>query len=471
MLDDRYGIEIDESVIAAMLEAVVALPHPSDPSFDSLVRNSFLQSWDSDWRVAWTELKDRTPEDDLEFELAEVDVARYAARAAMSEEEQRIVRLKLGLANLSWLAQAKYDDRYLTRLRALKSEHNDDAVLELMELQYYCESTNPSEVRRHLLRARALSETPEFSNRFGLLHTVAELTAQLFEQLPEEDRRQDDDLLIELALSDLDHAMSLYRAEHQKDYPKYFYTLGRLRLIQHDYPAAKAAIREATRIEDPNSPRALLRMNQYAILGSRIDHEERLHGHESTIQTYRKRLDAIKGEYELLDISIRDQAERQQGRTMEILGLMSAIIAFLVIGGNTALSVRNPQTMLLAIAGMAAAIVAVFATYRLLFVFDAMDARYALDLKRDPEGNVILNADGQPERMQVNRFTPEDTRFQRRINFAVIGVSVLIVVALIGVAPTRNSSGSSANQQPVGSSAATSVAPTSKTAPAESTAR
>lgn len=431
MLDNKYGIEIDDAVIASMLDAVIALPDPSDPSFDSDVRNKFLQSWDSDWKSAWTELKVRTPEDDLEFELAELHVAEHAALSGVDEQVLLAVRLKLGLANLIWLAQAKYDDRYLIRLRSLKSEHVGNGVLELMELQYHCESTNSRELRRHLTRARELAETPEFSNRFGLLHTVAELTAQLFEQVPDEDRTEEDEALIEHALSDLDHAMALYRAEHQRDYPKYFYTLGRLRLLQLDYESAKTAIREATRLEDPSSPRALLRMNQYAILVSRIDHEERLHGHESTIRTYRQRLDAIKAEYELLDIAIRDQAERQQGRTMEVLGLMSAIIAFLVVGINTALRVQDPRTMLVAIVGTAAAVIAVFATYRLLFVFDAMDARYALDLKRDSEGNVVVNADGEPERLQVNRFTPEDIQRQRRINFGVIGASVGVVILLI----------------------------------------
>lgn len=448
MRDSKYGIEIDDTVLAAMLEAVIALPDPSDPSFDSDVRNKFLQSWDSEWSSAWTELKDRTPEDDLEFELAETHVAEHASLSGLDEQTLLSIRLKLGLANLSWLAQAKYDDRYLVRLRTLKSEHFGNGVLELMELQYHCASTNPREIRRHLTRARELAAEPEYSSRFGLLHTVAELTAQLFEQIPDDDRTEEDEALIEHALSDLDHAMSLYRAEHQRDYPKYYYTLGRLRLLQHDYEPAKTAIREAMRLEDPSSSRALLRMSQYGILGSRIDHEERLHGHESTITTYRQRLDAIKGEYEMLDISIRDQAERQQGRMMEILGLMTAIIAFLVVATNTVLKVDDPQTMLVAVVGMAAAIVAVFATYRLLFVFDAMDARYALDLKRDSEGNVVLNADGEPERLQVNRFTPEDTQRQRRVNFSVIAGSVAVLLTLIVLIPLLDDSETTPGQEP-----------------------
>jgi hypothetical protein len=181
--------------------------------------------------------------------------------------------------------------------------------------------------------ARGLPDAP------NVLHLYAELVAACAENT-EASTHPDGPA----ALLMIDRAIALASVP----YPKYFATRARLLSAQGWYSEARVALRHAIEQEDSAGPDYGRRIAEYEDVGSRIAFAERM-------QALDRRQAAM-----LL------QLDESSGKMIELLGLLSAIIAFLLTGTQLAREFPYEQALLLLLAS-AGGILVVFSGFSVLF--------------------------------------------------------------------------------------------------------
>lgn len=419
---------IDQAVIAEMLAGVRALPDPNtDDIFDFELRDVFLKRWGDSWQGTWTDRMIETPEDDDEFELAEVDVRN----AAQGSDDYGDVSFKLFCARLVWLARRESTKDFEMVLASGRVEYGREPYYRALEAQHGCSESDEDRIRAAHRLAVGLIESGGFSKRPAVLHTAGELTAHLHERI--NDATPSAEALGEIAsgLQYVEDAAWHVDKLIGRSYPKYFATSARLKLLQGDFNGAMSDINIAIDGENPSSYEGIIRLGQFHILRTKIDMARRIVSHEHDVELHKNRLQDIELAFEGMEAEFRDQSERQQGRMMEILGLLAAVIAFLVAGTSAALNVGGGRNTIVVVAALGASIVAVFATFRLLFVLDSNERRRGLDIIRDDDGNVVLDARGRPKRREVNMITDADIWWQRGATVGLILCSALVIWMLM----------------------------------------
>lgn len=285
-------------------------------------------------------------------ELIEKHRDREGFHALYEDQDERIAFNAL-FAELGVLWRDRDFAQYRTRVREARSRFRENPRFLGLEAQACSSLTDASSLRTGLDCAqRALDVLPE---RPGLLHTFAQITASLADQ------GKADQPMLDKAEDALRQAISL-----EPSYAKYYATLARLLLRDGRYGDANEAVNQAIELEPSDGLHYALRIGDYQDIRMAISFAERSDELAKEYQKVAQELEAARADF-----------RAQRTVAFQLLGLLAAIIAFIVTGVQVARQQKLADAAGLMIV-IAASIVAVFAAFRLLFMETADRRAYVL---------------------------------------------------------------------------------------------
>ena len=208
-----------------------------------------------------------------------------------------------------------------------------------LEAQAKLSSTDPKELRYGLKLARRARETNP--SRPSVLHTLAEMVACLGESgdATAEELQEGEKAVLE--------AISLVPGDHS--YSKYHATLARLLALQRSWYEAEKQITTAIELEPWSGEHYVLRLGLYQYIRSSI--------------AFGKRADELRQKQD----AAQRELEAMRSEVLTLVGLLAAVIAFIVSGVQIATELRTVAHATEVMAALAGAILAVFAGFSLLF--------------------------------------------------------------------------------------------------------
>lgn len=246
-----------------------------------------------------------------------------AARALLSEPTATDEALAAVLEDASCPEQVRFNAFYCIQARAwrrkdLRSHRaNTDryqsvfgghAMFYFMQAEYYASlDSDPANLDAAL--TFALESVQRLSTVPGVLHLAAEIIAELHERDPEADPR----LLLE-GERFIRQAIALSHGT----YPRYHATHARIATLRGAFSSARASIARAIEEEDSSGPEYALRVGDYQLIRSRIQHAQQ------TEQLRVRQKEAT------------DELRRIRAQILEIMGLLAAVIAFITTAANIA---------------------------------------------------------------------------------------------------------------------------------------
>lgn len=247
---------------------------------------------------------------------------------------------------------ALWRDRDFTKYARVFEEFEfqvgDHPLLPFLRAEYLMSrGTTRANLESALANARqAVEGAPRFP---GILHLFAEVTAELEElrDEPNEDR-------IREAERHLERAITLTHGQRAK----YYATYARLCALRRAYEEAQTHLHEAIAREASDGSHYMMRVADYQLLRTRIEFS---------------RQNAVMTERQQASLASLDSL---RGQVIELVGLLAAVVAFLVSGIqiSTSFPPADAARLFVVIAG---AILAVFAGFSVLF-FPARDTRRPL---------------------------------------------------------------------------------------------
>jgi tetratricopeptide (TPR) repeat protein len=178
----------------------------------------------------------------------------------------------------------------------------------------------------------------DLPNSQGIKHQIAWFIADYLEAAPATATSA-------TLLEEADRAVSAAIAAPGGQHGHYYETLARLHLLRRDYPAARSAITEAIQLEPSDSPDFYRRLARYQATRVRIDLVE-----ERDRMTERQE-------------SFRGELERFRTQQLELLGLLAAVVAFVVSASSIAAQTPKTGDGARLICTMAGAVILVFASF------------------------------------------------------------------------------------------------------------
>lgn len=220
-----------------------------------------------------------------------------------------------------------------------QSLFGDQPMFSFLLAEYYASQSGD---QANLLAAlhyarRAAGQLPEVP---GVLHVLAEVIAEYQEQA----ETHQVDLVLEGERA-VTRAIALSRGT----YPKYFATLARLQILRGAYGEARRSVAIAIEQEDSTGRDYALRVGDYQPIRSRVQ------------------LAQQSGDLQAAQASALGEMRGARRETLEVLGLLAAVIAFLVTTTNLAgrFEPRAAAGLVLLTAG---GIIVVFAAFHVLLV-------------------------------------------------------------------------------------------------------
>lgn len=178
----------------------------------------------------------------------------------------------------------------------------------------------------------------ELPNSQGIKHQIAWFIADYLEAAPATASSA-------ALLEEADRAVSAAIAAPGGQHGHYYETLARIHLLRHDYGAARSALAEAIQLEPADSPDFYRRLARYQATRVRIDLVE-----ERDRMTERQDL-------------FRSELDRFRTQQLELLGLLAAVVAFVVSAASIAAQTPKAGTGSRLICTMAGSVILVFASF------------------------------------------------------------------------------------------------------------
>ncbi|HEY1833014.1 MAG TPA: hypothetical protein VGG08_01150 [Solirubrobacteraceae bacterium] len=286
------------------------------------------------------------PVEDPQYEFKVTDLVELHHDRAkfheLSEDSDERIAFNALFAELSLLWRDRDFAQYRARVAESRGRYRDQARFLGCEAQACGSRTDVSSLRSgRLFAQRALADLPD---RPGILHTLAQIIASLAEQ------GHADELMLDEAEDAVRQAISL-----EPKYAKYQATLARILLHEDRYKEAMEAVTEAIELESSAGPHYALRVGDYQDVRMAI--------------TFGEASDKLNKQHEAAAKELQEaRADLEEQRTLvfQLLGLLAAVIAFIVTGVQVARDQKLSDAAGLMIL-IASSTVTVFAGFRLLF--------------------------------------------------------------------------------------------------------
>lgn len=281
--------------------------------------------------------------------LTEAPLDRASLQMLIDDEDAQIAFNALFL-ELTILWRDRDFAQYRAVVAGARVRFRDNPRFPSLEAQACSCSVDARVLRRGLDHAKtALANLP---GRPGILHTFAALVASLADQ----DKAKD--VWLSEAEDALEEVIRL-----NPTYAMYHATLARILLHQDRYREATDAVTQAIELEPSTGRHYALRVGDYQDIRTAI--------------SFGERADQLRQEHEAVTetvTNVRSEFEDMRTQVFALLGLLAAVVAFIVTGVQVA-----RQQALADAAGLmaliASSILAVFAGFRLLFLDRAGDRR------------------------------------------------------------------------------------------------
>lgn len=223
-----------------------------------------------------------------------------------------------------------------------EDEVGKDVIFKIMRAYYYIQET-----ARDLDPQRALGywkgSIPQKYKRlpaFTQIYTET-VVLQCEESAKDERSKEEDDMLQESELL-------ISKAIEEREYPKFYSTLGRIYCCKEEYDKGVTEVRKAITAEDSRREDYWSRLNEYQGLISRFQRKK---------DEKKLREDAGK---------IREELEKTKTNYISILGFFSAIMALIIGGINTANGARSMIESFQLLIGVAGLIIISFGSLNLM---------------------------------------------------------------------------------------------------------
>lgn len=298
--------------LARTVHDLEALPPQQDPGFATGTRRVLTGLTDSE-QVLRAVLDD----------ASNADAVRFAALYALLVKLNREDRVR-DYADLVRVHEAEFGaEPYFNTFRALVARG-------------YGLGRDAEALRRAVDFARRADA--DLPNSQGIKHQIAWFIADYLEAAPASATSA-------ALLEEADRAVSAAIAAPGGQHGHYYETLARLHVLRRDYAAARSAITEAIQLEPSDSPDFYRRLARYQATRVRIDLVEERDRMAERQDTFRAEL------------------ERFRTQQLELLGLLAAVVAFVVSAASIAAQTPKTGDGARLICAMAGAVILVFASF------------------------------------------------------------------------------------------------------------
>lgn len=165
----------------------------------------------------------------------------------------------------------------------------------------------------------------------GVLHNFAETVAEL--QEAEVDPRTDH---LRDAVDLVDRAIALSWEANDEVYAKYFATKARLLALLDRHSEAVEMLERAIDLEDPREADYAIRIGEYQHIREKI--------------LFRQYLSGVRARYDAMQRQASEELQHLRGNMVELIGLLAAVVAFLV-GGSQVVKSDAALRLMVALAG------------------------------------------------------------------------------------------------------------------------
>ena len=253
---------------------------------------------------------------------------------------------EVGLASFCVAMATAWRDQDFQVFRDLLTTHRirfgDQPVFDSYDAQSTLGTRDISELRRGLEAAR--SATRRLRTRPGLLHTFAAIAVELAEM----------EAATEEELREAEGALRTASRQHPT-YAKYFATRARILSHQGKYAEAYRNVATAIELEPSNGRHYALRIGEYQATRMDIAFRENA-----------KKIDARVAESSRAFQALQEEMASTRGQLIEILGLLAAVIAFVVTGAQVSVKAEAVDAVPI-IGAVGGAIVLAFSSLSLLY--------------------------------------------------------------------------------------------------------